>query len=174
MSLKLAEDNGKNTQKEVVLNNIDGTNGQNLQSWVHAIVVVTFDIEIGQSVEVLFFINLINCFKINIQFKNQHIFPIDITLTELDRQNICYLSFPDSNSSFLGDIKYHFRIKFDAFKNLNSKAENKNEASSTKAIVCIRSNSYLNKYLYLYSIYLRRTEVFFTDTCSLGKYVIKT
>ena len=54
MSLKLAEDNGKNTQKEVVLNNIDGTNGKNLQSWVHAIVVVTFDIEIGQSVEVLF------------------------------------------------------------------------------------------------------------------------
>jgi len=73
MSLKTTEDYEKDSQ-EVVLNKIDGTHGQKLQSWLHAIVVVTFDIEIGQSVEVLFKkLILIKGLKLKIQFlKSAH------------------------------------------------------------------------------------------------------
>ena len=61
--------------------------------WVNAILVVTFDIEMGQSVE--------------------SIYPSHAKLTPIDKSNIAYLAFPDSNSGFLGDTQYHFRIKHD-------------------------------------------------------------
>ena len=63
--------------------------------WVNAILVVTFDIELGQSLE--------------------SIYPSasQVKLSANEKSNICYMSFPDSNSGFLGDTQYHFRIKQD-------------------------------------------------------------
>lgn len=59
--------------------------------WVHCICVVTFDLELGQALEV--------------------IYPGDAQLSSSEKLNICYLSFPDSNSSCSSDTNYHFRIR---------------------------------------------------------------
>jgi hypothetical protein len=61
-----------------------------LQKWLYGIAVVTFDLELGQSIELLI--------------------PNHCKLTDKERLNLSYLSFPDANSSFLGDTQYHFRI----------------------------------------------------------------
>ena len=63
----------------------------NFSQWVNAILVVTFDIEMGQSLE-------------SIYPSMKH-----VKLTPSEKLNICYMSFPDSNSGFLGDTQYHFR-----------------------------------------------------------------
>lgn len=71
------------------------------------ILTVTFDIEMGQSLE--------------------HIYPSahSCKLTSNEKANICYLSFPDSNSGFLGDTQYHFRIKQECVtNNLNGTSTN--------------------------------------------------
>lgn len=60
--------------------------------WVHSILVVTFDIEMGQSLEAIY-------------PANNH-----AKLSANDKTNICYMSFPDSNSGVLGDTQYHFRF----------------------------------------------------------------
>ncbi|XP_074645615.1 protein DENND6B-like isoform X2 [Tubulanus polymorphus] len=60
-------------------------------SWLHCACVVTFDLEIGQAMEL--------------------IYPGHIKLTEKEKMNICYLSFPDSNSGCMGDTQFHFRIR---------------------------------------------------------------
>lgn len=60
--------------------------------WVHSILVVTFDIEMGQSIEAVY-------------PAGNH-----AKLSPNDKTNICYLSFPDSNSGVLGDTQYHFRL----------------------------------------------------------------
>ncbi|KAK3888922.1 hypothetical protein Pmani_034447 [Petrolisthes manimaculis] len=60
-------------------------------NWVHAICVVTFDLELGQAMEM--------------------IYPADRELTERERTNICYLAFPDSNSGLMGNVQFHFRIR---------------------------------------------------------------
>lgn len=59
--------------------------------WVHSILVVTFDIEMGQSIEAMY-------------PAGNH-----AKLSANDKSNICYLSFPDSNSGVLGDTQFHFR-----------------------------------------------------------------
>lgn len=41
----------------------------------------------------------------------QVIYPLDAKLQEEDKTNICYLAFPDSNSSCMGDTKFHIRIR---------------------------------------------------------------
>lgn len=69
--------------------------------WVHSILVVTFDIEMGQSLETIY-----PC--------TSH-----VKLTPVDKTNICYLSFPDSNSGFLGDSQFHFRFRQDTSINSN-------------------------------------------------------
>ncbi|XP_055351364.1 LOW QUALITY PROTEIN: protein DENND6A-like [Paramacrobiotus metropolitanus] len=61
-----------------------------LSEWMQCFCVVTFDLELGQSMEVV-------C-------------PGTVQLTEQDKSNICYLAFPDSNSGCLGDTSFHFRI----------------------------------------------------------------
>ncbi|XP_054280264.1 protein DENND6A isoform X2 [Macrosteles quadrilineatus] len=60
-------------------------------NWIHCICIVTFDLELGQAIEV--------------------IYPVDAQLQEEDKTNICYLAFPDSNSSCMGDTKFHIRIR---------------------------------------------------------------
>lgn len=65
-----------------------------LQKWLYGIAVVTFDLELGQSIELLL--------------------PSHCKLTDKERSNLSYLAFPDSNSTFLGDTQYHFRIRHES------------------------------------------------------------
>lgn len=60
-------------------------------NWLHCACVVTFDLELGQAMEI--------------------IYPSHIRMTEKEKMNICYLSFPDSNSGCMGDTQFHFRIR---------------------------------------------------------------
>ncbi|KAK2194231.1 hypothetical protein NP493_1g03008 [Ridgeia piscesae] len=61
------------------------------QNWLHCVCVVTFDLELGQAMEM--------------------IYPSHVKLTEKEKTSICYLSFPDSNSGCMGDTQFHFRIR---------------------------------------------------------------
>ena len=63
----------------------------NFNSWISCFCVVTFDIELGQVIE--------------------KVFPEHYYLSDVERSNICYLSFPDSNSGCMGDTQFHFRIR---------------------------------------------------------------
>ncbi|CAF0788195.1 unnamed protein product [Rotaria sordida] len=65
-----------------------------LQKWLYGIAVVTFDLELGQSIELLL--------------------PNHCKLSDKEKLNLSYLSFPDANSAFLGDIQYHFRIRHES------------------------------------------------------------
>ncbi|XP_023722839.1 protein DENND6A isoform X3 [Cryptotermes secundus] len=60
-------------------------------SWIHCICIVTFDLELGQALEI--------------------IYPSHIKLSEQEKSNICYLAFPDSNSGCMGDTQFHVRIR---------------------------------------------------------------
>ncbi|XP_078341038.1 protein DENND6A-like isoform X3 [Crassostrea virginica] len=60
-------------------------------NWLHCACVVTFDLELGQAMEL--------------------IYPGHVKLTDVEKTNICYLSFPDSNSGCMGDTQFHFRIR---------------------------------------------------------------
>ncbi|KAJ9584820.1 hypothetical protein L9F63_020841 [Diploptera punctata] len=60
-------------------------------SWIHCICIVTFDLELGQAMEL--------------------IYPGHIKLSEQEKSNICYLAFPDSNSGCMGDTQFHMRIR---------------------------------------------------------------
>ncbi|XP_050096312.1 uncharacterized protein LOC126578096 [Anopheles aquasalis] len=59
--------------------------------WLHCICIVTFDLELGQAMEL--------------------IYPKHVTLTEQEKMNICYLAFPDSNSGCMGDSQFHIRLR---------------------------------------------------------------
>ncbi|KAM8930255.1 protein DENND6A [Pelodytes ibericus] len=60
-------------------------------SWLHAVCVVGFDLELGQTVEAFY--------------------PPHAKLTDKEKTSICYLSFPDSNSGCLGDTQFCFRFR---------------------------------------------------------------
>jgi len=72
---------------------------EHLSAWIHSLYVVTFDIEFGQAVEVM------------------HPRCGELELTELEVNNICYSSFPDSNSSILGSAQFHFRMRLSKLDN---------------------------------------------------------
>ena len=38
-------------------------------------------------------------------------YPKHVELSDAERNNICYLAFPDSNSGCMGDTEYCFRIR---------------------------------------------------------------
>ncbi|KAG8185762.1 hypothetical protein JTE90_000745 [Oedothorax gibbosus] len=59
--------------------------------WVYCICVVTFDLELGQAMEM--------------------IYPAHIKLTEKEKTSICYMAFPDSNSGCMGNTQFHFRMR---------------------------------------------------------------
>ncbi|XP_053333172.1 protein DENND6B isoform X2 [Clarias gariepinus] len=60
-------------------------------AWLECVCVVTFDLELGQAIEL--------------------IYPHDAKLTEKEKTSICYLSFPDSFSGCLGDTQFCFRLR---------------------------------------------------------------
>lgn len=65
-----------------------------LSAWIHSIYVVTFDIEFGQAIET--------------QYPPRC---EELELSDQETNNICYSSFPDSNSSILGSTQFHFRMR---------------------------------------------------------------
>ncbi|XP_068611241.1 protein DENND6B [Brachionichthys hirsutus] len=73
----------------------DGGDGRRpwarFSSWLECVCVVTFDLELGQAIELLF--------------------PPDVKLTEKEKSSICYLSFPDSYSGCIGDTRFSFRLR---------------------------------------------------------------
>ncbi|XP_040401008.1 protein DENND6B isoform X1 [Cygnus olor] len=60
-------------------------------AWLECVCVVTFDLELGQAMEL--------------------VYPYDFRLTEKEKTSICYLSFPDSYSGGLGDTQFSFRLR---------------------------------------------------------------
>nr|CAD2191331.1 unnamed protein product [Meloidogyne enterolobii] len=62
--------------KKMIVNNYIGND---FKKWMHCFCVVTFDLELGQTIEV--------------------VYPGSAYLSPIERSDICYLSFPDSNSS---------------------------------------------------------------------------
>ncbi|XP_067554599.1 protein DENND6B isoform X3 [Pseudorca crassidens] len=60
-------------------------------AWLECVCVVTFDLELGQALEL--------------------VYPSDFQLTDKEKSSICYLSFPDSHSGCLGDTQFCFRIR---------------------------------------------------------------
>ncbi|KAM6216523.1 protein DENND6B [Rhynchocyon petersi] len=60
-------------------------------AWLECVCVVTFDLELGQALEL--------------------VYPTDFRLTDKEKSSICYLSFPDSHSGCLGDTQFIFRIR---------------------------------------------------------------
>ncbi|KAM6321615.1 protein DENND6B [Aegotheles albertisi] len=60
-------------------------------AWLDCVCVVTFDLELGQAMEL--------------------VYPQDFRLTEKEKTSICYLSFPDSYSGGLGDTQFSFRLR---------------------------------------------------------------
>ncbi|XP_064399646.1 protein DENND6A-like [Halichondria panicea] len=67
------------------------TSWDNFSQWLCAVCVVTFDLELGQALE--------------------SIIPSDYSLSDTEKSNVCYLSFPDSNSGCMGDTQFHYRIR---------------------------------------------------------------
>ncbi|KAM4036737.1 protein DENND6B [Anomaloglossus baeobatrachus] len=60
-------------------------------AWLDGVCVVTFDLELGQAMEL--------------------VYPNNIQITEKEKTSICYLSFPDSYSGCLGDTQFTFRMR---------------------------------------------------------------
>lgn len=60
-------------------------------AWLECVCVVTFDLELGQAMEL--------------------VYPHDLRLSEKEKTSICYLSFPDSYSGCLGDSQFNFRLR---------------------------------------------------------------
>uniref|UniRef100_A0A8C9YTD9 DENN/MADD domain containing 6B n=1 Tax=Sander lucioperca TaxID=283035 RepID=A0A8C9YTD9_SANLU len=85
----------------VVMNPFDGSEDADrgacrstwarFSSWLECVCVVTFDLELGQAIEL--------------------VYPQDVKLTEKEKTSICYLSFPDSYSGCLGDTQFSFRLR---------------------------------------------------------------
>lgn len=64
---------------------------QRFANWLHCVCVVTFDLELGQAMEL--------------------VYPAHARLSEAERTNVCYLAFPDSNSGCMGDTQFHVRLR---------------------------------------------------------------
>ncbi|XP_078091813.1 protein DENND6B isoform X1 [Mustelus asterias] len=70
---------------------VPGLPWDRFSAWLECVCVVTFDLELGQAIEL--------------------VYPHDVRLTEKEKTSICYLSFPDSYSGCLGDTQFSFRIR---------------------------------------------------------------
>lgn len=86
--------------------------------WVHCMCVVTFDLELGQAIEV--------------------IYPKEFTPSEQEKTNICYLAFPDSNSGCMGDTQFHVRLRLAVDRQHN---EDNSRLPTTTTTTTTTSNS---------------------------------
>lgn len=105
-----------------------------LPVWVHSIYVVTFDIEFGQAIES--------------QFPRHN----ELELTELERNNICYSSFPDSNSAITGSTQFQFRMRL---SKLHDKLDEFYSYFNTQTTQALNVDT---KYIYGYVHFLQRKE----------------
>uniref|UniRef100_A0AAA9RWA7 DENN domain containing 6A n=2 Tax=Bos TaxID=9903 RepID=A0AAA9RWA7_BOVIN len=105
-------------------------------AWLHCVCVVGFDLELGQAVEIRRIDRVVMktaaaaaaakslqscptlCDPIDVSPPGspipgilQVIYPQHSRLTDKEKTNICYLSFPDSNSGCLGDTQFCFRFR---------------------------------------------------------------
>lgn len=87
-----------------------------ISAWVHSIYVVTFDIEFGQAIEA--------------EFPRSK----ELELNETELNNICYSSFPDSNSSILGSTQFHFRMRLSKLDNRLKKFYSYYNTQTTQAL----------------------------------------
>ncbi|XP_042323609.1 uncharacterized protein LOC121930801 [Sceloporus undulatus] len=62
-----------------------------LSAWLECACAVTFDLELGQALEL--------------------VYPPDFALSEKEKTSICHSSFPDSYSGVLGDTQFSFRFR---------------------------------------------------------------
>ncbi|XP_077196743.1 protein DENND6B isoform X2 [Paroedura picta] len=62
-----------------------------LAAWLECACAVTFDLELGQALEL--------------------VYPPDYPLTEKEKASVCFLAFPDSYSGGLGDTQFSFRFR---------------------------------------------------------------
>uniref|UniRef100_UPI00398E83BF protein DENND6B isoform X7 n=1 Tax=Pristiophorus japonicus TaxID=55135 RepID=UPI00398E83BF len=77
-------------------------------AWLECVCVVTFDLELGQAIEV----RVGRARSSGWEGRPQAlVYPLDVRLTEKEKTSICYLSFPDSYSGCLGDTQFSFRIR---------------------------------------------------------------
>eukprot|EP01135_Chromosphaera_perkinsii_P006970 Nk52_evm8s639 gene=Nk52_evmTU8s639 len=78
-------------------------NEARLSKWITCFCVITFDLELGQSMELMY--------------------PSYVKLSNSEKSSICYMSFPDSNVYGVGDTFFCFRIarstSVKAFENLD-------------------------------------------------------
>ncbi|KAI3390196.1 hypothetical protein SNEBB_006616 [Seison nebaliae] len=68
---------------------------ERFNQWIHSILNVHFHLETGQRVN--------------------SIHPSHQALSDMDKSNIAYLAFPDSNASSIGDTQYYFRMPFTSY-----------------------------------------------------------
>ncbi|XP_014782482.2 protein DENND6A isoform X4 [Octopus bimaculoides] len=95
-------------------------------NWLHCACVVTFDLELGQAMEL--------------------VYPGHVKLTEKEKMNICYLSFPDSNSGCMGDTQFHFRIRQCPGRKLHIPAHSQYNRDCPISLQC--DNAYYYGYVY--------------------------
>uniref|UniRef100_A0A6G1SIZ2 Protein FAM116B n=1 Tax=Aceria tosichella TaxID=561515 RepID=A0A6G1SIZ2_9ACAR len=106
-----------------------------LSAWIHSIYIVTFDIEFGQAIEKQY--------------------PLDskgLELTDQEANNICYSSFPDSNSSILGSTQFHFRMRL---SNLDERLKLFYKQYNTKTTQALSVDT---KFIYGYVHFLQRKD----------------
>ncbi|XP_055922026.1 protein DENND6A [Eupeodes corollae] len=91
--------------------------------WIRCICVVTFDLELGQAIEV--------------------IYPEKFAPSEKEKTNICYLAFPDSNSGCMGDTQFHVRLRLAPDTNCHHH-DGKNKSPTSLSIEHKRFNAQCN------------------------------
>ncbi|CAG9759957.1 unnamed protein product [Ceutorhynchus assimilis] len=79
---------------------------EGFSKWLHCICVVTFDLELGQALEIKY--------------------PKHVELTDQEISNICYSAFPDSNSGCMGDTQFVIRLPCKSKRELRSEHINYN------------------------------------------------
>ncbi|KAG5261475.1 hypothetical protein AALO_G00284660 [Alosa alosa] len=98
-------------------------------AWLECVCVVTFDLELGQAIELLY--------------------PHDVKLTEKEKTSICYLSFPDSYSGCLGDTQFSFRLRHSVGRgNRGAWFEESDTYNRNVPVTLQREQSHLYGYVY--------------------------
>ncbi|XP_061618633.1 protein DENND6B isoform X7 [Phyllopteryx taeniolatus] len=89
-------------------------------SWLECVCVVTFDLELGQAIEL--------------------VYPPDVKLTEKEKSSLCYLSFPDSYSGSIGDTQFSFRMRQSVGRSRSRLADdvyNRDAAAALQSLVLV-------------------------------------
>lgn len=99
-----------------------------LSDWVRCVCVVTFDLEFGQVMEVRRYPSVDGraLWVLYVRCCLQMVYPDNVSLSEEDKTNLCYLAFPDSNSGCMGDTQFHVKIKCSQPTNLSQRHINYN------------------------------------------------